>query len=114
MDENANPPPPPQAPRAVPRQTSSLAMTALVCGLLGWTLLPWIGSVIAIITGHMARAEIRRDPETLDGDGLAVAGLALGWAMVAFSILCLLMVILFFGGIFALVAALGLSGAMHH
>ena len=112
MDENANPPPP-QPGGAVSKQTSSLAVTSLVCALLGWTLLPWIGSLIAVITGHMARAEIRRSPETLDGDGMAVAGLVLGWAMLIFSILCVLMVILFFGSIFALLAALGISGAMH-
>ncbi|HEU0152641.1 MAG TPA: DUF4190 domain-containing protein, partial [Arenimonas sp.] len=73
MDENAPhspPPPPPAPPAAAGRRTSSLAVTALVTGLLGWTLLPLLGSVVAIITGHMARAEIRRDPEHVEGDGL--------------------------------------------
>ena len=42
----------------VPRQTSALAITSLVSGLLGWTFLPLVGSLVAIITGHMARAEI--------------------------------------------------------
>ena len=42
------------------RQTSSLAVVSLVSGILGWSLLPLIGSIAAIITGHMARAEIRR------------------------------------------------------
>ena len=40
------------------RQTSALAITSLVSGILGWTLLPFIGTIVAIITGHMARAEI--------------------------------------------------------
>ena len=42
------------------KQTNNLAIVSLVSGLLGWTLLPWIGSIVAIVTGHMARAEIRR------------------------------------------------------
>jgi hypothetical protein len=92
------------------RRTSSLAVVSLVAGLLGWTLAPWLGSIIAIITGHMARAEIRRDPAGLEGDGLAIAGLVLGWAMVLLSLFTVLAVVLFFGGLAALAAfAAGLS-----
>lgn len=92
------------------RRTSSLAVVSLVAGLLGWTFAPWLGSLIAIITGHMARAEIRRDPAGLEGDGLAIAGLVLGWAMILLTLLTALAVVLFFGGLAALVAfAAGLS-----
>ena len=95
---------------ATVRRTSSLAVVSLVAGLLGWTFAPWLGSIIAIITGHMARAEIRRDPSSFEGDGLAVAGLALGWAMIVLSLLAVLAVVLFFGGLAALLAfAAGLS-----
>lgn len=87
-----------------PRRTSSLAVVSLVAGLLGWTLAPWLGSIIAIITGHMARAEIRREPAAVEGDGLAVAGLALGWAMVVLSVMIVLAFVLFFGGLAALAA----------
>ena len=87
-----------------PRRTSSLAVVSLVAGLLGWTLAPWLGSIIAIITGHMARAEIRREPAALEGDGLAVAGLALGWAMVVLSVMIVLAFVLLFGGLAALAA----------
>ena len=59
------------------RQTSSLAVVSLVAGILGWTLLPFLGSVAAVVTGHMARSEIRRAPDRLEGDGLAIAGLVL-------------------------------------
>ena len=86
------------------RRTSSMAIVSLVAGLLGWTFAPWLGSIIAIITGHMARAEIRRDPAGLEGDGLAVAGLVLGWAMILLSVFTVLAIVLFFGGIAALVA----------
>lgn len=87
------------------RQTSALAIVSLVAGLLGWSLLPVIGSVVAIVTGHLARAEIRRRPEALEGDGLAVAGLILGYIMVAMALVGLLFVFLFFGGLLAVIAA---------
>jgi len=96
-----------------PKPNSSLAVVSLVCGLLGWTLLPFLGSIVAIITGHMARAEIRRNPEALDGDGLAIAGLVLGWVSVALGLLAIVALVLFFGGIVALIAGLGLSGHFH-
>ncbi len=35
-----------------PRQTSAMALISLIAGILGWTALPFLGSVAAIITGH--------------------------------------------------------------
>ena len=90
------------------KETSPLAIASLVSGILGWTLLPWLGSIVAIITGHMARSEIRANPTTKDGDGLALAGLIMGWAMIALSILTILVIMLFFGG---LLAFLGIAAA---
>ena len=103
------PPSPAPYPAPAPRQTSALAITSLVSGILGWTLLPFLGSIAAVICGHMARAEIRRDPN-IDGDGMAVAGLVLGWVSIAFGVLAILLVIvaiLFFGGLAAFIAANG-------
>ncbi|HEY9253743.1 MAG TPA: DUF4190 domain-containing protein [Stenotrophomonas sp.] len=81
------------------RQTSTLAIVSLVAGILGWFIVPVIGSLTAIITGHMARGEIRRQPERFEGDGLAIAGLVLGWVNVALWILAALAFLLFFGGL---------------
>lgn len=86
------------------RRFSPLSIVSLVAGLLGWTLAPWLGSIIAIITGHMARAEIRREPDSLEGDGFAIAGLVLGWSMIAMTVLTVLAIVLFFGGLAAFVA----------
>ncbi len=89
----AVPPPPPSAP--LPRtaasvvQTSGMAIASLVMGVAGWTVLPILGSVLAIVFGYAARNEIRRRPGELSGDGLAVTGLVLGWLMVGISILAL-------------------------
>ena len=110
------PPPPPLPPPAPPsaiKQTNTLAIISLVSGILGWTLLPWLGSIAAIITGHMARAELRRNPDTQEGDGLAVGGLVLGWAMVLMSIVGIIMVVLFLGGLAAFLGWMGMTGHLN-
>lgn len=81
------------------RQTSGLAVVSLVMGICSWTVLPFVASVVAIITGHMARAEIRRRPHELDGDGLALTGLILGWVMVVGALLAIGAFLAFFGGL---------------
>ena len=72
--------PPPQDmqgyyPYPVQRPTNGLAVAALVCGIaqfaVGVTFIP------AIICGHMARRQIRLTGE--GGDGMALAGLILGY-----------------------------------
>jgi hypothetical protein len=95
------------------KRTSTLAIISLVSGLLGWTLVPFLGSLAAIVTGHMARAEIRREAETTEGDGLAIAGLVLGWGAVALSVLAIVLIVLFFGGLAVFLAAMGMSGNLH-
>jgi Domain of unknown function (DUF4190) len=67
-------------------RTSTLAVISLVAGILGWSLFPILGCVVAIITGIMARNEIRESGGTITGSGFATAGLILGWAGVLVSI----------------------------
>ena len=77
--------------------TSRWAATSLVFGIAGLLLLPLIGAIIAIICGHLARREIRRTPVgSVEGNGLAITGLVLGYAQ------CLLSVALVFVMYFAL------------
>ena len=92
------------------KQTSTLAIVSLVSGILGWTFAPWIGSVVAIITGHMARAEIRRNPDAMEGDGMAIAGLVMGWAMVVLSVLAVIAIMVIFGGLAAVIAHAAVHG----
>ena len=64
------------------QQNSTKAIISLIAGILGLTLLPTIGSIVAIILGIMARKEIRESRESggsMGGDGMAVAGLVMGW-----------------------------------
>ena len=52
----------------------------------------------AVVTGHLARARIRREPARYDGDGFAIAGLLLGWLAVAAWVVGVAAFVLFFGG----------------
>ncbi len=80
------------------RQSSTLALVSLIAGILGWTLAPFLGSVVAVITGHMARKELRLNP-AMEGSGFATVGLILGWVALAFWILGIVLFVLFFGGL---------------
>ena len=70
-------------------KTNTLAIVSVVAGILGWTVLPLIGSLVAVITGHMARNEIRQSYAPMPGDGLAVAGLVLGWVPIIAGLISL-------------------------
>ena len=94
-------------------RTSNLAIISLVSGILGWTFLPFVASLVAIVTGHMARAEIRRSAGTLQGDGMAMAGLVLGYSMVIISLTGLMLIVLFFGGLAVFLGYLGMNGQLN-
>jgi hypothetical protein len=81
-------------------RTSGTAVASLVFGILSWIMLPLIGALIAVVLGHSARSEIRRmPPGTIDGDGMALAGLILGWIHLAFFIAIIAFIFLFLGGL---------------
>ncbi len=95
----------PSTPSAQPRgsQTSTLALVSLIGGITSFTILPLAGAVLAVITGHMAKGEIKRGAGMLTGDGLATAGLILGYANIAlgvFVICAFLIFPLIFGATF--------------
>jgi len=54
------------------RGTNGLAIASLVLSLVG-------GSVLAVILGHIAKSQIAQTGD--DGEGLATAGLVIGYAM---------------------------------
>ena len=87
-----------QQPTALPK--SNLALASLILGILGWTAIPFLGSLGAIVTGHMAKKEIKNSPGTLGGDGMATAGLVLGYINAAlFVCTCLTVLILTTAGL---------------
>ncbi|HEX8198958.1 MAG TPA: acyl carrier protein [Isosphaeraceae bacterium] len=87
--------PPPYG--AYPAPTSNLAVISLITGILSWFVLPVVGALAAVITGHMARAEIRARRGQLAGDGFAVVGLVLGYLHLVVLVVILLVVLAVFG-----------------
>lgn len=85
MSENQQLTPP--APPVVYAQNSSKAVVSLVFGILGITPIPLIGGIVALVTGYPARKEIRESGGRLTGDGLALAGIILGWISIGIGLL---------------------------
>ena len=92
-------PGPPYRPALVPQQawpapsaerTNALAVASLACGI-GQLLVWFPASIAAIVLGHKARSQIRQTGE--QGDGLARAGLILGYLGLALSLLLALLVV---------------------
>lgn len=78
------------------RKTNPLAIVSLILSIAGVSLLPWVGSVAAIVTGNIARKEILSQPELYDGEGLAKAGIFLGWVGAVLPLILVAVALLFF------------------
>lgn len=62
-------------------QTSGMAIASMICGVLG--LLLWLPCIPAIILGHLGLSAIKKSAGALKGGGMAVAGLVMGYLMIA-------------------------------
>ena len=77
---------------AAPR-TSGYAIASLILGIAGFVVFPIVPSILAVVFGLKAREEFRRDP-AVAGDGLATAGIVLGWVGIALLAIVLVFVLL--------------------
>jgi hypothetical protein len=77
-------------------QTSSLAVISLISGIASYFIVPLLGAIVAIITGNMAKRDIKESAGRLTGDDLAKWGMILGWVNIGLSLigLCVGMLIL--------------------
>ncbi|MGY2080684.1 DUF4190 domain-containing protein [Modestobacter sp. SYSU DS0657] len=62
-----------------PQRTNGLAIASMVLGIV-W--IYWIGSILALVFGYVAKRQIRERGE--GGDGMATAGIVLGWVGIGF------------------------------
>src|SRR5712691_4821429 len=69
------------APYVADGETSGKALASLLTGIFGLILFPI--AIGAIILGHMSRSEIRKSNGRLKGDGMATAGLVMGYGTFA-------------------------------
>ena len=94
----ASPPPPaftaytPYAPGVVQAtSTNGLAIASMVLGIL-W--IYWIGSILALVFGYVAKGQIERSAGRQGGRGMAIAGIVLGWIGVGFLALFIAIAVL--------------------
>ena len=85
--------------------SSTLATVSLIAGILGFIMLPVIGSVVALWTGYAARKETRAIPPTASGDGMATAGIVMGWIQMGLVIIGACCLVLYFGFFAALIGS---------
>ncbi len=58
-------------------------MGSLISGILAFTLVPFIAGIVAVVLGHMSLSNIKKSAGRLKGDGMAIAGLVLGYLNIA-------------------------------
>ena len=78
------------------QSTSVMAIVSLIAGIGAWSFFPGLGAIVAIITGHLAKREIRESGGRTDGEGLATIGLWLGYAQVVLAAVVLIFAIILF------------------
>lgn len=89
LPPRGNPQPWPQSSVVVaPEKTNGLAIAALVCGLIGF-------SVPAVVCGHVGKHQIDRSGGREKGRGMAIGGLVLGWIQIAVSITLFVALVVF-------------------
>jgi hypothetical protein len=85
-----------EAPAYVPAPTVTtnvLAIVSLVTGIAGLTFVPFLGSIAAVVTGHISLHQLKTKQE--NGRGMAIAGLITGYVGVAFTVLASILLIAF-------------------
>jgi hypothetical protein len=61
------------------KKTAGIAVVSLVLGILGLTCLGPFGAIPAVVCGHVGLSRIRKSDGVLQGDGLALAGMIIGY-----------------------------------
>lgn len=78
----------PQYGAVATRKTNGLAVASLVCSCAGIFLLG-VPCILGIIFGFVSRGQIRQSKGAQGGEGLALAGIIVGFAMVALLVLAI-------------------------
>ena len=82
-------PPPiryPSTPPVPTRSVNGLAVASLVAGCMAFW---WFAAVCAVVFGHAARHQVSRSDGRQKGDGMAIAGIVLGYLGIAGNLVVL-------------------------
>jgi len=75
---------------AAPPKYNGFAVASLVLGIV-WVY--WIGSILAVVFGHISLRQIKGSEEAQTGRGMAIAGLVLGYIGLTTLLLVLVLVL---------------------
>ena len=89
---------PPAWSPPVARKTEGLAVTSLILGVCSFVIFPIIPAIVGIVLGGRAKRRLRDNPQ-LEGEGLAKAGVIVGWVNIGLWVLVV--------GVIFIVAAAG-------
>ncbi len=88
-------PPLPGYPVVVQRRTNPMAIAALASPIVGLLICPLVGGILGVVFGRRAQQEIAATGD--QGEGLAAAGIVIGWIAVGFGVLQVLFYVAVFG-----------------
>jgi hypothetical protein len=74
----------------VQRRTNGMAIASMILGIV-WVY--WIGSILALIFGYIAKSEIDRSRGAQKGRGMAIAGIVLGYVGLAGLVITIIVAI---------------------
>jgi hypothetical protein len=80
----------PAKPAQVQTRTNGMAIASMVLGIL-W--LYWVGSILALVFGYVARGQISASGGAQTGGGMATAGIVLGWIGVGVLLLVIIIAV---------------------
>jgi hypothetical protein len=82
----------PPGPWAQPaaQKTNGMAVASMVLGIV-WVF--WIGSVLALVFGYIAKSEIDRSRGLQSGRGMAMAGIVLGYVGLAWLVITIIVAV---------------------
>lgn len=66
--------------------TSGFAIASLILSIASFVILPIIGAVLGVIFGHLALNEIKQSQGRVEGRGLALGGLIVGYIHIGLAI----------------------------
>ncbi|HEX9056253.1 MAG TPA: DUF4190 domain-containing protein [Ktedonobacterales bacterium] len=70
-------------PGPMAASTSGWAIASLACSIASWVIVPILGAIAGVIFGHIALNEIKNAQGRVEGRGMAIAGLVIGYAHIA-------------------------------
>ena len=84
--------PPPPLPYPVP-QTNGAAVASLILSVVSWFAISILGSIPAVICGHIGLSTVKNNSQTVGGKGMAIAGLIIGYLNIVASAIVVLIVV---------------------